>query len=119
MQLNKNRVFETIVTISIFIQYLYILAFYSFVTRARLVLTSWPTYENPDPKLLDFEAHREFVADSFTYSCISVIIILLLFIIAKFINIRIRKVYSILYLLGIFLILYNLFLDPFFVWFAD
>lgn len=119
MKISKNKIFNSILIILIFVEYLYIMVFYSFVIRARIVLSRWPNYENPDPKLLHFETHREFVADSFTYSLISAICILLIFIIAKFLKISISKNYWILYLLGICIILYNLFIDPFFVWFAD
>ena len=118
-RIKKNKILNSIIIVLLIIEYSYLVAFYSFVIRAREVLYRWPTYENPDPKFLHFDLHREFVADSFTYTFISVIIILLLFITAKFLKIGISKIYWILYLLGIFLILYNLFLDPFFVWFAD
>ena len=119
MKLTKKEILNSIIIILIFLEYLYLITFYSFVIRTRIALSRWPSYENPDPKLLDFDIHREIVADSFTYSSISIIFLLLFFIISLLFKIKIKLIYLLLYLFGIFLNAYNLLLDPFFEWFID
>ena len=119
MKINKNKIFDSIVTILIFVEYLYIIAFYSFVIRARFILSKWPFYNNPDPKLLHFNMHEKIVDYCMVYSFASIALILILFLMSIFINIKIKKIYMIFYLLGIFIILYNLVVDPFFEWYAD
>jgi len=119
MKLTKKEIFNFIIMMLIFVEYLYLITFYSFVIRARLFLSRWPSYENPDPKLLHFDIHQEIVADSFTYSFISILFLLVFFIISLYFKIKIKQIYWLLYLLGICLIAYNLLLDPLFEWFSD
>jgi|SRR6218665_128164 len=120
MKINKNIVFDSIIMILIFLEYSYIIAFYSFVIRARIALSRWPSYENPDPKLLHFDYHREVVMPySFDISTLSICIIFLLFLISKFFRAKISRIYYYLYFSGIFLLIYIIIFDPFMEWYAD
>ena len=119
MKIDKNKIFDGIFLVLIFVLYLFVIVFYSFVIRASFALKKWPSYNNPDPALLHFDAHQEVVINCLSFSIISIILILPLFIISKLTGVKLKKKYWILCLIGICLNLYILAVDPFMEWFAD
>jgi hypothetical protein len=114
-----NKIFNLIILILIGILYLYIFAFYSFVLRAYFTLSRWPSYNNPDPSLFNFELHQELVYLSLNISIISFCLIIILFFVSFLIKTSINRVNWYLILIAICIIIYNIVFDPFMEWFAD
>lgn len=65
-----------------YITYLYLVVFYSFVIRATIKLGRIPTPDNPDPKVLGYTVHREFVNTSLAITIYGIALLILLVVIA-------------------------------------
>lgn len=117
--MKKNKIFNLALTILIAVLYSYLFTFYSFVLRAYFKLSRWPFYKNPNPELLNFTFHRDLVYQNLYYSIISFCLIIVLIIASCIVKTKVHRVNWFLLILAVFIILYNLFLDPFMEWFAD
>jgi hypothetical protein len=90
------------------------------VVRAVVKIGRIPTYNNPDPKDLNFTTHREIiykVFDWLVYGLIFFVVLFLISISAK--KIAVKKIHLILLMIGVVAVLFHLFLDPFDTWFLD
>jgi hypothetical protein len=103
-----------------YLPYVYLALFYSFVIRAIIKIGKIPTHNNPDPKDLKFDVHREIIYRAFdwlVYGLILFAVLFLISIIAKKFNVK--KTHLVLLIIGVTGILLHLFLDPFDTWFLD
>lgn len=116
---NYYKLFNYILSFLNILLYCYIIGFYSFVIRVRLIISRWPSYENPDPKLLNLTTHIKIIDFFFTISVISIFLISILIFLSKIIRIKITYMNIYIYISGIIIILYNLLFDPFYTWYVD
>jgi mannose/fructose/N-acetylgalactosamine-specific phosphotransferase system component IID len=114
------RVINKAMTLLCYLPYVYLVLFYSFVVRAIIKIGKIPSYNNPDPKDLKFNVHREViykVFDWLVYGLIVFAILFLITIVAK--KFTVKKIHLILLIIGVVGILLHLFIDPFDTWFLD
>lgn len=103
-----------------YLPYVYLITFYSFVIRAVIKLGEVPTYDNPDPKELGFDVHREMVNKTFdwvVYGLILLVILVAIVLISK--KFTVKKVHRTIFFAGFIIVILHLFIDPFNVWFLD
>lgn len=101
------------------VPWIYIVSFYSYVIRVAIKVGHLPGYNNPDPSYI-YLGHRNIISYSFEFSFWGSIIGVLLLIIFRrklFDTKNRRYLYS--FVLGISIIIFNLFFDPFDTWYLD
>ena len=114
------KVINKAMTAVCYLPYVYLIFFYSFVIRAILKTGRIPTYNNPDPKELQFGLHREWVYRTFDLVVYGLAVFSILFLVARFSkNLTVKKTHLIFLIVGIVIILFHLLIDPFEEWFLD
>jgi hypothetical protein len=94
----------------------FFLAFYSYVFRAFFSLGYFPSYNNPDPKELNFHMHHSIIYYLGELMILSAPFWFILLLINKF---KYPKWTYSLYILGVAISVFILVADPFMEWFAD
>ena len=112
-----KKIILAIYYIGIFIPWLYFLVFYSYVIRATIKLGYIPSYNNPDPKELNFTTHYDLAY--YTLLPITGYCVIISFIVAIIRKFKFPKWSFIVLVLGAIFIFYNVAIDPFMEWFAD
>ena len=122
--LKKQSVFKLsamnlLVKIISIVPWIYLLAFYSYVFRIASEIGYVPSYNNPDPSYMHV-LHRGVVIHSFAISFFGSIlgVFALVFFHRKMVNSTTRK-YVLLFLVGVLLLIFNIFIDPLDTWFLD
>ena len=62
-----KKALRLLVLVAIYYPLIDLMLFYSFVMRATFALGRFPQYNNPDPKDLGFNIHRDIVMESSNY----------------------------------------------------
>jgi hypothetical protein len=103
-----------------YLPYLYLVVFYSYVIRAIITLGRIPTPDNPDPKWLGFDKHRQFVYDSLTIFLITTGVTLILFLILYLRKrMSINKTHLTIFWIGVIGTIVDNIVNPFNAWFLD
>lgn len=114
------QIINKTIAVSCYLPYLYLMLYYSFVVRAIMKLGKIPFYNNPDPKMLGFNIHRELIYRTFDFIAIGIIANLILIGITLVLKrFTLKRKHWLFFLAGILLIFYFLSVDPFAEWFAD
>jgi hypothetical protein len=109
-----------IISILCYLPYLYLSLFYTYVLRAVIKLGRLPSYDNPDPKELGFDHHREIIYKTFDYSVYSIGIGVMLLILLRLAGkLDVNKIHLIMFSVGVIAVMLHLFADPFDEWFVD
>lgn len=113
------RGMKNIVKILSLIPWVYIISFYSYVARVAIDIGYLPSYNNPDPSSI-YPNHRNIINYSFELSFWGSIIGLVIFVFfwRTLFAVENRK-YLYTFLLGVIVIVYNLFFDPLDTWYLD
>lgn len=110
------RVINNTMTLLCYLPIVYLVLYCSFIVRAIIKIGKIPSYNNPDPKDLKFDLHRELIYEFFdwvVYGLILFAVLFLITIIAK--KFKVKKVHLIILMIGVF----GVFLHLFDTWFAD
>ena len=114
------KIINAIVIVFCYLPYTYLLLFYSYIIRASIELGRMPTYENPDPKQLGFDLHRQSVYDSFEVVFYSAFITGLsmggLYLSGK---LNIKKIHITIFVIGVAWCFVDVIVNPFNQWFLD
>lgn len=100
--------------------YVYLFGFYSMVLNVALKIGRLPRYNDPDPRSLDLSLHKKVLELTFeitSYALLTLIVLLIAGAISK--KLDIRRMHWIFLIIGILLIIFNLFVDPLTEWYAD
>ncbi|MBD2546711.1 hypothetical protein [Planktothricoides raciborskii] len=103
---------------------IYLVLFYSYVLRARLVLGRWPIPYQPDPRELGFDFHFQLIFFSLLGIALSLFAMAVVFILRIF-SVKIRKfsysLAALIYSSSLVLSWISLYADPgdFWEWFMD
>jgi len=115
-----TKISNWLFTILCYLPYLYLTIYYSYILRAIIKIGRIPTYNNPDPKELGFNVHRNIVYKSFDIIVYTFGVFLLLLLAAYFLKkLRVKKIHFRLMCIGIVLFILDLLLNPFNEWFLD
>jgi hypothetical protein len=113
------KLINHILTLLCYLPYLYLIGYYSYVLRAIIKLGKIPTYNNPDPKQLRFDTHREFIYELFDIIVYGLgIFVMILLIALMFKRLSVKWIHFKFLFTGIILTIWS-FIDPFSEWFAD
>jgi hypothetical protein len=116
----KMKVIRILVKLILYLPWVYIMLFYSYVLRAYLKLGRLPTYNNPDPKELNFDLHRRFVYWSFDIGIYSIVLSIILILLSfKLKSIVLGKRDLLLWVIVLVFFFFNILFDPLDTWFLD
>lgn len=108
-----------LIKIMSFVPWVYLFAFYSYVVRVAIEVGHMPSYNNPDPSYMHV-SHRNIIMYSFEVSFWgSIIGVFLLAFFAKKIFASHTRRYALLFVVGVFFLVFNIFIDPLDTWFLD
>lgn len=114
------KVINKVMTVLCYSPYVYLLLFYSFVVRAIVKIGRIPEYNDPDPKILNFNVHREAIYKSFDWVIYGLIVFAILFLITKAAKrFTVKKIHLTILTVGIIWLFLHLIGDPFDYWFLD